>query len=96
MAILYETLDTSTGKRGYRGVPAPTYRQETPSGSVNGTNVTFTLSNAPLSGTSVQVFLNGLICPQDNTSIGYSISGTSITFQTAPQPGQRVYAYYPS
>lgn len=65
---------------------------ETPSGTVDGSNVTFTLSQTPFdSGDAVQVFLNGL--KQDRTA-DWSISGTTITFVTAPALGQSVRVNY--
>lgn len=51
---------------------------ETPTGTLNGSNVTFTIANTPITGT-VRVYLNGQRMPS-----GYSVSGTTITFTTAP------------
>lgn len=65
--------------------------QETPTGAVDGVNDAFTLSTAPSYNSSLQVFLNGLIQRQ---GIDYTISGTTITFTTAPSLGQRVYAIF--
>ena len=65
---------------------------ETPSGTVDGSNTTFALSQTPFdSGDAVQVFLNGL--KQDRTA-DWSISGTTITFVTAPALGQSVRVNY--
>jgi hypothetical protein len=52
---------------------------ETPSGTVNGSNVTFTLANTPVTG-KVSIFINGLLLPPT----AYSISTATITFVTAP------------
>lgn len=68
-----------------------TFTQETPSGTVNGTNVTFTLSNTPASALSVIVTLNGVVQVQGSD---YSLAGVTITFATAPSLVQTVYAHY--
>jgi hypothetical protein len=65
---------------------------ETPTGTVNGSNTTFTLSQTPFDGSdSVQVFLNGI--KMDRVT-HWTISGTTITFVTAPSLGQTVRVYY--
>lgn len=53
---------------------------EAPSGTINGTNVTFTLANTPTAGT-VTLYKNGLIL---KLTTDYSISGSTITFVIAP------------
>lgn len=67
------------------------FEQEQPSGTVNGSNVTFTLSAAPISSKAISVFLDGLLCKQ---TTHYSLSGSTITFVTAPATGQSVYAIF--
>ncbi len=57
--------------------------REVPSGSINGSNVTFTLANTPTTG-SEMVFLNGVL---QTFTTDYSISGATITFTTAPIAG---------
>lgn len=65
---------------------------ETPSGTVNGSNTAFTLSQTPFdSSDSVQVFLNGI--KRDRVT-EWTISGTTITFVTAPALGQSVRVNY--
>lgn len=66
--------------------------RETPSGSVNGSNVTFTLANTPIAG-SEQVFLNGIL-QEPGSGNDYTISGGMITYQTAPQTGDRLRVSY--
>lgn len=66
--------------------------QETPSGSINSSNVTFTLANTPPANSAVIVILDGM--PQIGGSVDYSISGTTITFTTAPATGQSLRAVY--
>ena len=66
--------------------------REVPSGSVNGSNVTFTLANTPVSGTE-QVYLNGLL--QDpGAGNSYTISGAVITFLSAPLTGDEIHVTY--
>ena len=54
---------------------------ETPSGTVNGTNKAFTLANTPNPSTSVKVFVNGM---RMRITEDYTLSGKTITFITAP------------
>ena len=61
--------------------------QEVPSGTVNGSNVNFTLSSAPADPTRVMVWLNGI---KQIYTTDYSVSGTTVTFVTAPADGQSV------
>lgn len=58
--------------------------RETPSGSVNGSNATFTLVNTPV-GNTEQVFVNGVL---QNPGAGndYTISTTTITFLAGAIP----------
>lgn len=66
--------------------------REVPSGSINGTNVTFTLANTPVAG-SEQVFLNGLL--QDpGPGNSYTISGAVITFASAPLVNDEIHVSY--
>lgn len=52
----------------------------------------FTLSNTPLTN-SVQVFLNGLL-QAEGTGKDYILSGTTVTFATAPISGDIVLVHY--
>jgi hypothetical protein len=65
--------------------------REVPTGPVDGSNSTFTLTNPPVADTE-QVFLNGLL--QDARGIDYSISGASVTFLMPPLSGDRVLVTY--
>lgn len=73
-------------------LPVATQMQnELPSGTVNGSNVTFTLANTPVTTASVSLFLNGiLLIPTTD----YSISTATITMTTAPALGQTLRAVY--
>lgn len=66
--------------------------KETPSGTINGSNVTFTLANTPTAG-SEHVFLNGEL--QDvGAGNDYTISGATITLLTAPLAGEKLRVSY--
>lgn len=64
---------------------------ETPGGTIDGNNTSFTLAYAPAGG--LMIFLNGLL--QAN-GVDYTASGANITFTPAstPQPGDVLLAYY--
>jgi hypothetical protein len=67
--------------------------QEVPSGSVDGMNRHFTLSQSPLSAASVQFFINGILQIQ---GVNYSISSTNIYLNggSTPKSGDSVLACY--
>lgn len=65
--------------------------RETPSGTINGSNTSFTLANTPVSGTE-SVYLNGVL--QEPGGIDYTISGGTITYATAPASGDQLRATY--
>lgn len=68
--------------------------RETPSGTINGSNPTFTLANTPTAGTE-QIFVNGIL--QDaGAGNDYQISGATITFETGNEPlsGDKLRATY--
>lgn len=58
----------------------PQIVNEIPTGTIDGTNNTFTLSNVPYNGTD-QIFVNGYL---KKKSIDYTISGNTITFINIP------------
>jgi hypothetical protein len=64
---------------------------ETPSGSVNGSNATFTLAFTPIAGT-LQLFLNGVL-QTEGADNDYVLSGTTITFNAAPEEGALLASY---
>lgn len=66
--------------------------RETPTGLVNGANTTYTLANSPIAGTE-QVYLNGLL-QEPGAGNDYTISGTTITYLTAPITGDRLRVTY--
>jgi len=65
---------------------------ETPSGTINGSNVTFTLAFTPTAG-SEHLYLNGVL---QNPGGGndYTISGATITYNNAPQTGDVLLVSY--
>jgi hypothetical protein len=72
--------------------PANFVVRETPSGTINGVNVTFTLANTPLVGTEM-IFLNGLLL-EPLAGNDYTISGATVTMLSAPLTGDRIKACY--
>lgn len=66
--------------------------QETPTGTVNGTNDTFTLSTTPNSAEGVLVTVDGIVRPETE----WSLVGNDIVFGAShiPQVGQNVYVYF--
>ena len=65
---------------------------EDESANTNGSAVAFTLSSTPVT-TSVQVFLNGLL-QQPGSGKDYTLSGTTITFATAPASDSLLLIHY--
>lgn len=72
-------------------VGAATPVQETPSGTVNGSNQTFTLANTPTSNAAVLLWVDSVIQIQGTD---YTIVGATITMTVAPATGQGLYAFY--
>lgn len=75
---------------------APSWQNNiVPSGTVNGTNGTFTLPTTPTNGASLQLFRNGLLQQQAATG-DYTISGPTITFlaTSIPQTGDILLVFY--
>jgi hypothetical protein len=66
---------------------------ETPGGTLNGTNATFTLANAPDPPASLTLFRNGLLQDQNGD---YTLAGSTITFEAGavPQAGDILIASY--
>jgi hypothetical protein len=67
---------------------------ELPVGTINGTNVTFTVAVAPNPALSLRLYKNGMLLQQN---VDYSLSGSTISFVNAkstPQPGDTLSAYY--
>lgn len=74
-------------------ITGATPRAETPSGTVDSVNVTFTLASTPIADASVIVVLDGLV---QYNGTDFTMSGATITFSTAPVTGSSIFAYYSS
>ena len=85
--VLTHTLHYGMGV--FEGVRA----YETPAGTVNSSNVNFTLANAPSPATSLVLYRNGL---KMAAGVDYTLSGNAVTFYVAstPQTGDQLNANY--
>ena len=78
--VLMADSTTATGLK-YAAASATSHvTEETPSGTINGSNTSFTLANAPISGT-LKLYLNG---QRLTYTTDFTLSGTTITMVTAP------------
>jgi len=69
-------------------------KQEVPSGAVDGVNLTYTLSQTPLTSAGVKLTVNGLLYRQ-GAGLDYTISGSTITILGSPlETGQQPYVVY--
>lgn len=66
--------------------------KETPTGAVDGTNVTFTLANAPIAGTE-HLYYNGMLL-ESGAGNDYTISGATITMLFTPSTGDKLRCSY--
>jgi hypothetical protein len=66
--------------------------RETPTGLTNGTNTSFVLANTPVAGTE-SVFLNGIL-QEPGAGNDYTISGSAITYLSAPVSGDKIRVSY--
>jgi hypothetical protein len=66
--------------------------RETPTGAINGSNTSFGLANTPVAG-SESVFLNGIL-QEPGSGNDYTITGSTITYLTAPVTGDRIRVSY--
>lgn len=64
---------------------------ETPSGSINGSNTSFSLAHIPISDDSVFLFRNGVL---QIKGVNYMITGANITATSAPQTGNTYRVWY--
>jgi hypothetical protein len=66
---------------------------ETPSGVLDGSNLTFTLAQSPYPASSLVLFRNGLF---QKSTVDYSVTGNTISFlpESAPQTGDILLASY--
>jgi hypothetical protein len=66
--------------------------KEVPTGSINGSNTSFSLANSPVAG-SEHLYLNGLLL-ESGAGNDYTISGTTITMAVAPTSGEKLLVSY--
>jgi hypothetical protein len=66
---------------------------ETPSGTINGSNTVFTLSASPSPSASLQLFYNGQILDV-GAGNDFTISGSSVTMLFAPATGSKLRAWF--
>jgi hypothetical protein len=91
--------DAAAGKflraDGSWGIPSATSGgtpvRETPSGTLNGSNKTFTLSFTPSPAATLWLALNGVVQDQ---GVDFSISAAVITYTTAPKADDWHLAWY--
>lgn len=67
---------------------------EIPSGSVDGVNVDFVLSNQPSPLSSLMLYVNGVLMRQGSDS-DYVMSSSTITLLTSYRSGSNIFATYP-
>ena len=66
---------------------------EQPSGTKNANNLTFSLNKAPINGTDLMLFVNGLL-QLSGTSGDYELTGSTINFKLAPYEDDSISAIY--
>lgn len=67
---------------------------ELPAGTIDGSNLTFTVAAAPNPALSLKLYKNGVLLQQN---ADYALNGSTVTFANqsiTPQPGDSVSAYY--
>ena len=81
------------GSGGGGGVYGAFQDNETPAGTINGSNTTFTLVNTPDPSSSLMLYRNGLLMQE---SVDYTVSGNVVTFlvSSTPQAGDLLRASY--
>lgn len=83
------TVITSTVVNATPGLLSSNFvDKEIPSGSINGVNTTYTLANTPTAG-SEHGYLNGVL-QESGASNDYTITGSTITYITAPLTGEKL------
>jgi len=90
------SLTSINGVVAWTAITTPNFSDaETPSGTINGTNTTFTLAHADAAtGNSLILTLNGIVLQGNGND--YTLSGNTITFgpSTIPQNGDTLQAWY--
>ena len=91
--VLTATSGTAATWQTAGGGGGGTAYSETPAGTINGSNVVFTLTNTPAVAAGVLVVLDGIV---QYSGVDYTVSGSTITFVAAPATGSSIFAYYGS
>jgi hypothetical protein len=88
-----QTGDVLMGSYRISGAAAGFQDAETPAGSMNGVNATFTLSQAPSPASSLLLHRNGLLM---KNGLDYTLAGGTVTFVAGaiPQSGDVLVASY--
>lgn len=86
-AITFQQIPTTAGLSNTNFID-----KEIPSGSINGSNTSFTIANSPVAG-SEHVYLNGMLL-ESGAGNDYTISGANITLLSAPLTGEKLRVTY--
>jgi Avian adenovirus fibre, N-terminal len=90
------TMQISTNQLGVKAgtfiTLANIVTRETPTGTINGVNATFTLANTPIAGTE-EVYLNGIL-QEPGAGNDYTIATSTITMLSVPLTGDRLRVTY--
>lgn len=92
MSYLFLQIDPVTMKRRLTASSSGTWKQEVPTGTINGVNTVFTLAFEPNLADSTFVYLDGMIVP--NTKYTLNLPAKTVTFNVAPAAAQDVYVVY--
>ena len=84
-------FDTTDCITAWTDITASDAITEVPSGTVNGSNKSFTLANTPSDDDNVLISVNGQT-QRNGTDV--TISGTAVTFTIAPETGWTLFAHY--
>jgi hypothetical protein len=87
-------VDGSSGACGSSGASAAAFMDsDSPAGIVDGSNMSFTLSQTPSPSTSVSLYRNGIM---QKAGLDFSLNGNAVAFVAAstPQPGDTLLASY--
>lgn len=76
-------VDGTSGACGTGGTAIGFVDAEVPSGTIDGVNTTFSLSEAPSPPTSLRVYRNGILLFE---GVDYSLSGDTVTFYQSAKP----------
>ncbi len=91
--VLTAAPDADNGLRYDTAETVPSFADnETPTGTINSSNDTFTLANSPSPAGSLVLILNGAV--QTAGGVDYTLTGNSIVYVNAPETGMAHIAFY--